>query len=133
MYLGLGRVGRQPSACLPAVLPTDPLEQTGPWNVLCVLAVCMLGGRSQPSVPWDTASLTPPLGSGTATVGRYGRKPFSYEVCLRIYVLVISCFSFLLCSWKDLVKDGEKRKRKQVSIFGCTQTFFLNSRKKTFV
>ena len=46
MYLGLGRVGPQPAARLPAVLPTELLEQTGPWNVLCVLAVCMLEGGS---------------------------------------------------------------------------------------
>ena len=120
MYLGLGRLGPPPAARLPAVLPTEPLEQTGPWHVL---AVCMLGGVPSPQSP-GTASLTHPPGSGTATISRDGRKLFLYEVCLRIYVLVISRFSFLLCSLKDLVKDGEKRKRKQIRIFGYTQTFF---------
>lgn len=121
----LGGWAVSPRPACPLSCP-QPLEQTGPWNVLCVLAVCMLGwgGGPQPSVPWDTASLTPPPGSGTTTVSRYSRKLVLYEVCLRIYVLVISCFSFLLCSSKDLVKDGEKRKRKQIRIFGYTQTFF---------
>lgn len=58
-------MGRHPAACL----PTEPLEQTGPRNVLCVLVVCMLaevgGGGPQPSVPWDTASLTHSPGQWT--------------------------------------------------------------------
>ena len=78
-------------------------------------ALCLLGH----------CQLDPPAaGSGPTTVSSYGRKLFLYEVCIRIYVLVISCFSFLLCSSKDLVEDEEKRKRKQIRIFGYTQTFF---------
>lgn len=90
---------------------------------VCWLCACCGGAVPSPLSP-GTASLTHPPGSGTTTVSRYGRKLFLYEVCLRIYVLVISCFSFLLCSLKDLVKDGGKRKRKQIHIFGYTQTFF---------
>lgn len=95
-----------------------PLECT-----VCAGCVHVGGGVPSPLSP-GTASLTHPPGSGTTTVSRDGRKLFLYEVCLRIYVLVISCFSFLLCSLKDLVKDGEKRKRKQIRIFGYMQTFF---------
>lgn len=106
---------------LPPVLPTEPLEQTGLRNVLCV---CARGGP-QPTVPWDTASWTQPLDSGTTDVSRCGRKLFFYKVCLRIYVLVTSCFSFLLCcSLKDLKVKKKKKKETNTYFWLHSETFF---------
>lgn len=126
---GLGRVGRHPTACRLSC-PDSHWSRLAP-GMYCVWWVCVCMGVSlaevlQPSVPWDTASLTHPLDSGNTAVSRCGRKLFLYKVCLRIYVLVTSCFSFLLCcSLKYLVQKKNKQTRKQIPIFGYIQKQFF--------
>lgn len=88
----------------------------------CVWWVCVCMGVSlaevlQPSVPWDTASLTHPLDSGNTAVSRCGRKLFLYKVCLRIYVLVTSCFSFLLCCSLKYLVQKKKQTNKETNTY----------------
>lgn len=118
--MGLGKVGCHPTACLLSC----PQSR---WNRRAsgMYCVCVQGGGPQPTVPWDTASWTQPLDSGTTNVSRCGRKIFFYKVCLRIYVLVTSCFSFLLCcSLKDLKVKKKEKKETNTYFWLHSETFF---------
>lgn len=98
---------------------------------MCVTGVCVVVMRSpaevpQPSVPWDTASLTHRLDSGKHFQQMWSEAIFIQGVFKDFYVLVTSCFSFLLCfSLKYLVKEDKRKPRKQIPIFGYTQKHFF--------
>lgn len=79
--------------------------------------------RPQPSVPWDTDSLTHPLDSRKHCQQMWLEAIFIQGVFKDFYVLVTSCFSFLLLLFFEIVKEEKRKPRKH--IFGYTQKHFF--------
>lgn len=125
-------VGRHPTACLLSCPDTEPCSRLGPsgYRVCDQCARVGSGGSlaevAQPSVPWDAAYLTQPLDSEMTAICRCGWKIFLYKVCLKIYVLVTSCFSFSVVVFFEILKV-ERRRRRKKNNQGNKYLFLVNS------
>lgn len=96
---------------------------------MCVTAVRVSSvgrfpGRRGPALyPMGHSRPDPTLDSGTTTVSRCGWKIFLYKVCLKIYVLVISCFFFSVVVFFEILKVGRKKTKETKTYFWLTHFF----------